>query len=125
MNGESYSLMEPYLSFVKKGCDYLDWTSALNLLNSINVKISSKERAKEYFRKYSDAKDCKFYFSDFVYMIRRLRSHPVISYLFAENSKNDVMTAEMLVEFFKNEQKQGNSPLTLLDVLPKFRFGLG
>ncbi len=99
MNAESYSLMVPWIAALKKGQDYLEIKQTVALLDSLHICVENVKEQQKGF---------KFYFPDFIRLVRRLRAHPVVTYLFSANSKPDngseTWSEEHLIGFCQREQ---------------------
>jgi phosphatidylinositol phospholipase C delta len=98
MNAECYSLMAPWIGALKKGGDCLGIKETVALLDSLHI---SADNVKEQQKGFT------FFFPDFIRLVRRLRSHPVITYVFASHAHKDndaLWSAEQLIAFCAQEQ---------------------
>lgn len=122
--GEAYSVMGPWLSHLREGKDTISWKTALELLESLNMRVSAKE-VKQIIADFDVDGDSRLNFAEFITAIRRLRSHSVVSQLFATyaNKATKTMDAAQLVAFAAKEQLQAITAAEAALLIAKYSFG--
>jgi hypothetical protein len=130
INAEAYSLMQPWITSLKKDCDYLDSKATNQLLNSLNIGM--KIESLEMYDKRS-----KFYFGNFIRLVRNLRAHETIYNIFAKYGKsnifssnfdinsNPLMNVGQFLAFLAEEQKETLTKAEAFQIIQRFSLGSG
>ena len=123
MASEPYSLLRPWVEH-SRGKETMSWKTCLQLLNSLNMKIRSKE-VKKIIADFDTDGDRRLNFEEFITVMRRLRSHDALRELFIKyaGAEDKKMTAEQLVDFFKEEQGEELSMELATQLVEKYSLG--
>ncbi len=122
--GEAYTVMGPWLNHLRDGKDTISWKTAMELLDSLNMRVSAKE-VKKIIADFDVDGDQRLSLSEFITAMRRLRSHPVLSQLFNRyaNTATKTMNAAQLVAFAAKEQLQTLALADATRLIVKYSFG--
>lgn len=80
--------------------------TAVQLLNSLGFRISFAQ-AQKFMKSFDLDEDGRLDFPEFVKLMRKTRTHPILTYLFSNYaSADEKMSVKELCQFYEEEQKE-------------------
>lgn len=110
VSGEAHAMLKPWLLNLRDGKDTISWKTALDLLHSLGMYVTA-DQVKKIIAEFDVDGDARLNFGEFLTVMRKLRSHQILSELFKKYAKDASMSAAELLEFLKKEQGETNATL--------------
>ncbi len=116
-------VFKPWLNHLRPGKSTMSAKTLLRLLQSLNLRLSKDELAAMIVQHDNDRHDGRLNFEEFISLMRKNRSFPILTYLFLSHASDDKMSVSQLVEFFQLEQKQKLTNEEAAILVNKFSMG--